>query len=143
MQQWVIGLWCLTPLSTIFQLYQFYPEKTTDLPKVTDKLYHLMLYRINIVCSGFELTTLVVIGTGCIGSYKSSYHRIMTTPAPGLCSVPCFKLHSWTFIILKSKCIFFRNVKLPRTIILYSCSHPLILLPLYACLNHSRRGRQR
>jgi hypothetical protein len=37
-----------------------------------------MWYRVHLVWAGFELTTLVLIYTDCIGSYKSNYHTITT-----------------------------------------------------------------
>jgi hypothetical protein len=72
-----LGIWYLTLLSTLFELYcgahfnwwrkPENPEKTTDLPQVTVKHYRTMLFR--------DSHSKLVIGISCKGSCKSIYHK--------------------------------------------------------------------
>ena len=74
------GIWCLMPLSTIFQLYcggkfywwrkHKYLEKTTDLSHVISSTPHHE--------RDSNSQRIVVIGTDCTGSCKCNYHMIMT-----------------------------------------------------------------
>ena len=73
----VISWW-----SVLFVEETVVPGKNHRSAQATDKLDHIMLYRIHLPWARFELTTSVVIYTDCIGSCKSNYHTIMATMNP-------------------------------------------------------------
>jgi hypothetical protein len=83
------GLWCLTPLSIILKLYracQFYlwrkpeyPEKTTNLSQVTDKLSSHIVLSSTHRLSGIRAHNISGDRHWLhIGSYKFNYHTITT-----------------------------------------------------------------
>ena len=68
---WLVGLWCLIPhISAISWRRKPELEKTINLLQVTDKLYHIMLYRVHLAMN--RVQTHYIIG-------NFNYHTITTS----------------------------------------------------------------
>jgi hypothetical protein len=108
-------------------------EKPLTCRNVTDKLEHVMLYRLHLTWAGFELTTSVVIGTDCTGSCKFNYHMI-TNVCLSKCDLPEnmgtylnssvsvgfvleILMHSRIFKCFTAKSIFYQHLNM---VVLYS-----------------------
>ena len=68
----------------------------TGVPRITEKIYHIMLYWVHFAWVGFELTILVAIGTDC----SSNYHTIMSMTTPMILIL--IKIIIITFNLLKA-----------------------------------------
>jgi hypothetical protein len=80
----------IVSLSIIYTITNWRDRRDRDRMSLTN-FSTLCWYQVHLAWSGFELTTLVVIGTDCIGNYKSNFNTITITTVPSISySFPLF-----------------------------------------------------